>query len=383
MVKQLTILAILFFSVANQNISLCQNVTKHPKVERHNDWSSGENPIVEVNVSDEYTIVFFDYITPRNMKDSWLSLSSKTTISSKLPKMSYSIVSWGILLDNPETLDFDKQYDVMADRRYRLYMIFPPIPSGIEKVTIHENVGKNSFFWTGIIINNPLINKTENYQNRSNVKTEEEIIDVKSSGSGFAISSRGLIVTSYHVVKDATRIQVRGVNGNFDVAYKAKILTFDRINDIAILEISDPLFTKLAEIPYQISFNISDVGDDVFVLGYPLRALMGDEIKLTNGLISSRSGFQGDITSYQVSAPVQPGNSGGPLFNKDGDVIGIINARLSIESVSYAVKTPYLKTMLDSYGNNNNLPTINLIRNLTLSDKVKAIRNFVYIIETN
>ncbi|OJV23349.1 MAG: hypothetical protein BGO30_08625 [Bacteroidetes bacterium 41-46] len=383
MVKQLTILAILFFSVANQNISLCQNVTKHPKVERHNDWSSGENPIVEVNVSDEYTIVFFDYITPRNMKDSWLSLSSKTTISSKLPKMSYSIVSWGILLDNPETLDFDKQYDVMADRRYRLYMIFPPIPSGIEKVTIHENVGKNSFFWTGIIINNPLINKTENYQNRSNVKTEEEIIDVKSSGSGFAISSRGLIVTSYHVVKDATRIKVRGVNGNFDVAYKAKILTFDRINDIAILEISDPLFTNLAEIPYQISFNISDVGDDVFVLGYPLRALMGDEIKLTNGLISSRSGFQGDITSYQVSAPVQPGNSGGPLFNKDGDVIGIINARLSIESVSYAVKTPYLKTMLDSYGNNNNLPTINLIRNLTLSDKVKAIRNFVYIIETN
>lgn len=383
MVKQLTILAILFFSVANQNISLCQNVTKHPKVERHNDWSSGENPIVEVNVSDEYTIVFFDYITPRNMKYSWLSLSSKTTISSKSPKMSYSIVSWGILLDNPETLDFDKQYDVMADRRYRLYMIFPPIPSGIEKVTIHENVGKNSFFWTGIIINNPLINKTENYQNRSNVKTEEEIIDVKSSGSGFAISSRGLIVTSYHVVKDATRIQVRGVNGNFDVAYKAKILTFDRINDIAILEISDPLFTNLAEIPYQISFNISDVGDDVFVLGYPLRALMGDEIKLTNGLISSRSGFQGDITSYQVSAPVQPGNSGGPLFNKDGDVIGIINARLSIESVSYAVKTPYLKTMLDSYGNNNNLPTINLIRNLTLSDKVKAIRNFVYIIETN
>jgi S1-C subfamily serine protease len=383
MIKQLTILAILFFTVANQNISLCQNVTKHPKVERHNDWSSGENPIVEVNVSDEYTIVFFDYITPRNMKDSWLSLSSKTTISSKSPKMSYSIVSWGILLDNPETLDFDKQYDVMADRRYRLYMIFPPIPSGIEKVTIHENVGKNSFFWTGIIINNPLINKTENYQNRSNVKTEEEIIDVKSSGSGFAISSRGLIVTSYHVVKDATRIQVRGVNGNFDVAYKAKILTFDRINDIAILEISDPLFTNLAEIPYQVSFNISDVGDDVFVLGYPLRALMGDEIKLTNGLISSRSGFQGDITSYQVSAPVQPGNSGGPLFNKDGDVIGIINARLSIESVSYAVKTPYLKTMLDSYGNNNNLPTINLIRNLTLSDKVKAIRNFVYIIETN
>lgn len=383
MIKQLTILAILFFTVANQNISLCQNVTKHPKVERHNDWSSGENPIVEVNVSDEYTIVFFDYITPRNMKDSWLSLSSKTTISSKSPKMSYSIVSWGILLDNPETLDFDKQYDVMADRRYRLYMIFPPILSGIEKVTIHENVGENSFFWTGIIINNPLINKTENYQNRSNVKTEEEIIDVKSSGSGFAISSRGLIVTSYHVVKDATRIQVRGVNGNFDVAYKAKILTFDRINDIAILEISDPLFTNLAEIPYQVSFNISDVGDDVFVLGYPLRALMGDEIKLTNGLISSRSGFQGDITSYQVSAPVQPGNSGGPLFNKDGDVIGIINARLSIESVSYAVKTPYLKTMLDSYGNNNNLPTINLIRNLTLSDKVKAIRNFVYIIETN
>ena len=64
----------------------------------------------------------------------------------------------------------------------------------------------------------------------------------------------------------------------------------------------------------------SEVGEEVFVLGYPLTATMGDEIKLTTGVISSKSGFQGDISQYQISAPVQPGNSGGPLFDSKGNI---------------------------------------------------------------
>jgi len=80
----------------------------------------------------------------------------------------------------------------------------------------------------------------------------------------------------------------------------------------------------------------------VFILGYPLRATMGDEIKVTNGIISSRSGFKGDITTYQISAAAQPGNSGGHLFNKDGNLVEIVSAKpLEAENATYAVKSKH------------------------------------------
>jgi S1-C subfamily serine protease len=75
---------------------------------------------------------------------------------------------------------------------------------------------------------------------------------------------------------------------------------------------------------------------------------MGDEVKLTNGIISSKSGFQGDVTSYQITAPVQPGNSGGPLFDDKGNIIGIINAKhVGAENASYAIKASYLMNLID------------------------------------
>ena len=206
---------------------------------------------------------------------------------------------------------------------------------------------------------------------------------IASSGTGFALTSNGYIVTNYHVIDGATTITVKGVNGNFSTSYKAKVVVSDKNNDLAIIQIEDNSFTNISKIPYTIKSTSSDVGENVFVLGYPLRASMGDEIKLTNGIISSKTGFQGDITSYQISAPVQPGNSGGPLFDKLGNLIGVINAKHSgAENVSYAIKVSYLKNVIDllpttpTLGNNNTLTT------LTLSDQVKLLNKFVYIIET-
>lgn len=108
---------------------------------------------------------------------------------------------------------------------------------------------------------------------------------------------------------------------------------------------------------------------------------MGDEIKLTNGLISSKTGFQGDITAYQISATVQPGNSGGPLFDDNGNVVGIVNARLAVESAAYAIKSPYLTKLAESVDKKISLPTSKSLLNKTLKDKVKDISDFIYIIE--
>ncbi|HRH99804.1 MAG TPA: trypsin-like peptidase domain-containing protein [Saprospiraceae bacterium] len=205
---------------------------------------------------------------------------------------------------------------------------------------------------------------------------------IASSGTGFALTSNGYIVTNYHVVDGATSIVVKGVNGNFSTTYKAKVVVSDKNNDLAIIQIDDNTFNSISKIPYTIKSTSSDVGENVFVLGYPLRASMGDEIKLTNGIISSKTGFQGDITSYQISAPVQPGNSGGPLFDKLGNLIGVINAKhTGAENVSYAIKVSYLKNVIDLLPTTPTLSNTNTLTNLSLSDQVKLLNKFVYIIE--
>jgi len=109
---------------------------------------------------------------------------------------------------------------------------------------------------------------------------------------------------------------------------------------------------------------------------------MGDEIKYTNGTISSRSGFQGDVTSYQVSAPVQPGNSGAPLFDNSGNIIGVINAKHGYaENVSYAIKAAYLMNLLNAMQSPPKLQTVNSVMGKPRAEQVKILEKYVYIIE--
>ena len=118
------------------------------------------------------------------------------------------------------------------------------------------------------------------------------------------------------------------------------------------------------------------------MLGYPLTQALGNEIKLTNGIISSRTGYQGNISTYQMSAPVQPGNSGGPMFDNKGNIIGIVVAGVpGAENVGYAIKTSYLNILIESAGLNIKLPSNNTISTLSLAEKVKRVKNFVFYIE--
>jgi len=202
------------------------------------------------------------------------------------------------------------------------------------------------------------------------------------TGTGFAISSDGYIVTNYHVVENATKVKIKGIEGDFSKSYSAKVMVSDKNNDLAILKIDNYSFTTLGIIPYTIKNSSANVGENIFVLGYPLTATMGEEIKLTNGIISSKSGFQGDITSYQMTAPIQPGNSGAPMFDKDGNIVGIVNAKhVGAENAGYAVKTSYLFNLIDALPTTLKLPTVNTLKGKTLSNQVELANKFVYIIE--
>lgn len=211
----------------------------------------------------------------------------------------------------------------------------------------------------------------------SNVGTHQA-----SSGSGIVLSKNGIIATNFHVIDGATKIDVLVNRNGIVKTYKAKILLSDKTNDLSLLKIEDPSFTPFASIPYTINTKIVDVGTSVFALGYPMSDVLGEEIKLTDGLISSKTGYQGDITTYQISAPIQPGNSGGPLFNKRGELVGITNAGVpDAQNVGYAIKISYLKNLVDVAPETIALPTYNAISELPFTDKVKKLTPFVVLIK--
>ena len=139
--------------------------------------------------------------------------------------------------------------------------------------------------------------------------------------------------------------------------------------------------------PYSIIEN-ADIGDKVFTIGYPLNDIMGTNFKVTDGIVSSNTGIADDVRYYQVSVPLQPGNSGGPLFNKDGNVIGITSARLNsnavgtqIENVNYAIKASYLLALYNMLPNNKKSGSTMQLQNKELKDQIKVLKNYVCLIE--
>ncbi|MDP2188353.1 MAG: S1C family serine protease [Sphingobacteriaceae bacterium] len=174
----------------------------------------------------------------------------------------------------------------------------------------------------------------------------------KSHGTCFAISKEGYFLTNFHVIENGGNVSIF-LKHNLEVKeFKADVVLKDEINDIAVLKIADKDFTNYENIPYRLIEN-SKIGENIFTMGYPISNIMGENLKYTNGSISALSGIKDDIRFYQISAPIQPGNSGGPLFNINGDIIGITTAKLNsqavgieIQNVNYAIKAIYINNVL-------------------------------------
>jgi len=229
-----------------------------------------------------------------------------------------------------------------------------------------------------------IINVVKFEENRRNpiVPGSIDKDDGPKQGTGFLISKKGYVITNYHVISNAKTIQLKGVGGDFSTLYGMEVVAVDVDNDLALLRFKNQALV-LEEPPYTISKASSTQGAKAFVLGYPMAKAMGEEIKLTDGLVSARSGYKGSLSQYQFSAPIQPGNSGSPLFNESGDVIGVANAKLEeAESAGYAIKSQYLLTFLSLVDNFTLPATVNQVKALSLNDKVNKLKNFIYIIKT-
>jgi hypothetical protein len=209
----------------------------------------------------------------------------------------------------------------------------------------------------------------------------------KASGSGFFLTTGGILATNAHVVEDANRIEVSVSNeiGNF--TYNAKVILVDSKNDIALIKIDDEKFKGLSSIPYGVTEKVN-IGEKVFTIGYPLNYVMGTNYKVTDGIISAKSGIADDIRYYQISVPLQPGNSGGPLFDKSGNIIGITSSKLNsravgaeIENVNYAIKASYLTALYTMLPDSKPLISSNILSNKELQDQVKLLKNYVCLIK--
>ena len=125
-----------------------------------------------------------------------------------------------------------------------------------------------------------------------------------------------------------------------------------------------------------------NIGTPVFTLGYPLTGLLGNEIKYT-GSISSATGYKGDPTSYQTTTPIQPGNNGSPLFDLEGNIVGINSSSIKPEfanNISYAIKTQYLQKLANQIPNNVTLQNQNRLKEKILIEKINTVKDYVVLI---
>jgi serine protease Do len=230
--------------------------------------------------------------------------------------------------------------------------------------------------------------KFDNIQNSQRVMMED-IADINKelkekapppgdyAGTGFAISANGYIATSYHVVKGADSVYIENpVYGRL----KTSIFITDQGNDIAILKIEDSV--RLKSLPYIISTIEADLGENVFTLGFPR-----EDIVYGDGTVSASTGFRQQISAYQITVPVNPGNSGGPLLNEEGNLIGMISGmQTKTAGAAFAIKSPMLLNVIQSVppdlvNRPLQLPRTNRLKGYNRVQQIKKIREFVFVVK--
>lgn len=192
---------------------------------------------------------------------------------------------------------------------------------------------------------------------------------IKSGGTGFLIDEKGYVATNAHVVEGSSTVVLQNNKG---LEFRATIVHLNRENDIAVLKIVDSDFVYHNLIPYSFRKGGAELGEALFTLGYPR-----EEIVYNEGYMSAKTGFNGDTLSCQIGVSANPGNSGGPVFNRNGEVVGIINTRLTrSEGVVFAVNARNIFNTVDSISKMDTSSRVKLNVNSLLKgvDRVQQIK---------
>lgn len=201
---------------------------------------------------------------------------------------------------------------------------------------------------------------------------EDDKIYSAASGSGFAVTSDGYVITNYHVIKGCTDVKIHD-KGN---AFISTIITFDPNNDIALLkgDFKPRSF-------YPLSRETPKLLTEVYVAGHPFGQDISTTVKVTRGIVSSLTGIANNFSNLQIDAALQPGNSGGPIMDNKGNVVGVAVAKLDLdtiveeygvvpENVNFGVKSNVVLNILESENIDLVSPNLEIIPTGELSDMI-------------
>ncbi len=213
------------------------------------------------------------------------------------------------------------------------------------------------------------------------IKNNTPAIPYKTGGTGFIIDVKGYLVTNSHVIAGARNIAVQNSKGE----YVARVVYNDIQKDIAILKIEDESFKPFTSVPYAISKSSGNLAEPVFTLGYP----RNDVVVYGQGYLSAKTGYDGDTLSCQIEIAANRGNSGSPILNKNGEVIGILNGRqTNTEGFVFAIQGKHIYKVLGELKKDTSFQRIKLtakssIAGLDRTQQVEKLEDYIFMVKVN
>jgi serine protease Do len=217
----------------------------------------------------------------------------------------------------------------------------------------------------------------------TNNNSRQPVATARVGGTGFLIDGKGYLATSAHVVINADSVYIQNLKGDY---FKAATIYINQQSDIAILRIVDDRFQYVKSLPYSIIKQTADLGEEIFTLGYPRSAA---DIVYNRGYLSAGTGYNGDTLAYQIAISANPGNSGGPIFNEAGDVIGILSGKqITAEGVFFSSRSKNIFTALQEIRKDTTsqdrirLPVAIPLRTVNRTQQIKRIEDCVFMVKS-
>lgn len=247
-------------------------------------------------------------------------------------------------------------------------------------------VGVSSVFWLNQLGSGDSAGANDDYLYTMGEETLQNAIEddvseepvIIGEATAFLIDQRGFLLTSYHVVKNNVSIVVE-IRSDSLIEVSADLVAFDERLDIALLQLDTTLSLQFDRVPFTINGE-ADRGEEVFTLGYPTSKTDG---VYELGAIASSTGFKDDTVSYQVSIAINAGNSGSPLFNTKGELIGIVSGKhAKADGASYALKSKEIIAFVDSLVAQDivalNLPVKNYLKYEKRTKQIILLEDFIF-----
>jgi serine protease Do len=206
-------------------------------------------------------------------------------------------------------------------------------------------------------------------------------ITYETGGTGFMVDAKGYLATNAHVIDNAKNVVVQNSKGK---DLKVEVVYIDTDRDIAILKIVDPVFKASSTLPYSLKHSSAEIAEQVYTLGYPRNDIVYGE-----GYLAAKTGYNGDTLTCQIAIAANPGNSGGPIINRNGEIVGILSTKqTTAEGVVFATQSKYIydalnKLKKDTAYKNIKVPATSSVKGMDRMQQVKKIADYVYMVKVN